>query len=155
MKISHLVRHKLLEYMQKSCSDTFISCYTRNGNIKAKLKTSQKWVTVTSPDDLFTELMLIINRWTVENYLTTNSTTKILPSVNSETKRSMQATTYTWTTNCQKQNAYVSALILYVRMLFQFWIHGCWRSSTTCVSHLNLDESLYIFLAEKYVLLSC
>jgi len=42
VKISHLVRHKLLEYMQKSCSDTFISCYTRNGNIKAKLKTSQK-----------------------------------------------------------------------------------------------------------------
>jgi len=39
--------------MQKSCSDTFTSCYTRNGNIKAKLKTSQKWVTVTSPDILF------------------------------------------------------------------------------------------------------
>jgi len=39
--------------MQKSCSDTFASCYTRNGNIKAKLKTTEKWVTVTSPDDLF------------------------------------------------------------------------------------------------------
>ena len=39
--------------VQKSCSDTFTSCYTRNGNTKAKLKTSEKWVTVTSPDDLF------------------------------------------------------------------------------------------------------
>jgi len=48
------VRYKLLKYMQKSCSDTFTSRYTRNGNIKAKLKTSEKWVAVTSPDDLFT-----------------------------------------------------------------------------------------------------
>ena len=47
------LRYKLLKYMQKSCSDKFTSCYTRNGNIKAKLKTSEKWVTVTSPDDLF------------------------------------------------------------------------------------------------------
>jgi len=47
------VQYKLLKYMQKSCSDTFIFCYTRNGNIKAKLKTSEKWGTVTSPDDLF------------------------------------------------------------------------------------------------------
>ena len=38
--------------MQKSCSDTFTSCYTRNGNIKAKLKTTEKYVTLTSPDDL-------------------------------------------------------------------------------------------------------
>jgi len=45
--------YKLLKYMQKSCSDTFTSCYTRDGNIKAKLKTSEKWVTITSPDDLF------------------------------------------------------------------------------------------------------
>jgi len=45
--------YKLLKYMQKFCSDTFTSCYTRNGNIKAKLKTSEKWVTVTSPDDFF------------------------------------------------------------------------------------------------------
>ena len=27
------LRYKLLKYMQKSCSDTFTSCYTRNGNI--------------------------------------------------------------------------------------------------------------------------
>jgi len=47
------LRYKLLKYMQKSCSHTFTSCYTRNGNIKAKLNTSEKWVTVTSPDDLF------------------------------------------------------------------------------------------------------
>ena len=46
------LRYKLLKYMQKSCSDTFTSCYTRNGNIKAKLKTTEKWVTITSPDDL-------------------------------------------------------------------------------------------------------
>ena len=46
------LRYKLLKYMQKSCSDTFTSCYTWNGNIKAKLKTTDKWVTVTSPDDL-------------------------------------------------------------------------------------------------------
>ena len=47
------LRYKLLKYMQKSCSDTFTSCYTRNGNIKAKVKTSEKWVAVTSPYDLF------------------------------------------------------------------------------------------------------
>jgi len=47
------LRYKLLKYMQKSCSDTFTSCYARNGHIKAKLKTSEKWVTVTSPNDLF------------------------------------------------------------------------------------------------------
>jgi len=39
--------------MQKSCSDTFTSCYTRNENMKAKLKTTEKWITFTSPDDLF------------------------------------------------------------------------------------------------------
>jgi len=48
-----ILQYKLLKYMRKSCSDTFISCYTRNGNIKAKLKTSEKWITITSPDDLF------------------------------------------------------------------------------------------------------
>ena len=47
------LRYKLLKYMQKSCSDTFTACYTRHANIKAKLKKSEKWVTVTSPDDLF------------------------------------------------------------------------------------------------------
>jgi len=47
------LRYKLLEYAQKSCSDTFSSCYTRNGSIKTKLKTIEKWVTNTSPDDLF------------------------------------------------------------------------------------------------------
>ena len=47
------LRYKLLKYMQKSCSDKFTSCYTRNGNIKAKLNTSEKLVIVTSPDDLF------------------------------------------------------------------------------------------------------
>ena len=47
------LRYKLLKYMQISCSNMFTSCYTRNGNINAKLKTSEKWVTVTSPDDLF------------------------------------------------------------------------------------------------------
>jgi len=31
------LRYMLLKYMQKSCSDTFTSCYTRNGNIKANL----------------------------------------------------------------------------------------------------------------------
>ena len=46
------LRYKLLKYTQKSCSHTFTSCYTRNGNIKAKLKTTEKWVTITSPDDL-------------------------------------------------------------------------------------------------------
>jgi len=47
------LRYKLLKYMQNSSSDTFTSCYTRNCNIKAKLKTTDKWVTVTSSDDLF------------------------------------------------------------------------------------------------------
>ena len=73
-------------------------------------------------------------------YLTTNSTARILPSMNSETKRPMQATIYIWITNCQKQNAYVSVLIFYVGILFLFWIYGCWRSSAKWASHLNLDE---------------
>jgi len=89
-----------------------------------------------------TAWMLIINRWAVTKYLASNSTAKILPSVNSEKKLSVQATTYTWTTNCQKQNAYVSILILYVGMLFLFWIYGCWCSSAKCASHLNVDEWL-------------
>jgi len=76
-----------------------------------------------------TELMLIINRWAVAKYLTTNSTARILPSANSETKCLMQATIDTWITNCQKQNAYASVLILYVGMLFLLWKYGCWRSS--------------------------
>ena len=46
------LRYKLPKYMQTSCSDTFSSCYTRNSNIKAKLKTTEIWVTITSPDDL-------------------------------------------------------------------------------------------------------
>ena len=41
-----------------------------------------------------TELMLIIDRWAVAKYLTTNSTAKILPSVNSETKRPMGGRLY-------------------------------------------------------------
>jgi len=90
------LRYNLLKYMQKSCSDTFTSCYTRNGNIKAKLKTSEKWVTVTSSDDLFKHgIDVDFKRWAVAKYLTTNSTAKILPSVNSETKRPIQATIYT------------------------------------------------------------
>ena len=137
------LQYKLLKYMQKSCSDTFTSCYTRNGNIKAKLKTTEKWVTVTSPDDLFKHRIDVdYKRWAVTKYLASNSIAKILPSVNSETKHSAQVTTYTWTTNCQKQNAYVSVLILYVRMLFLFWIYGCWCSSAKCASHLNVDEWL-------------
>ena len=58
------LRYKLLQYMQKSCSDTgFLSCYTWNGNIKAKLKTSQKRITVNSPDDLSSNTkLMIINR---------------------------------------------------------------------------------------------
>ena len=89
-----------------------------------------------------TELMLILNRLAVTKYLLSNSTAKILPSVKSETKHSVQATSYAWTKNCQKQYAYVSVLILYVGMLFLFWIHGCWFSSAMCASHLNVDEWL-------------
>ena len=44
------LRYKILKYTQKPCADTFTSCYTRNGNIIAKLKTSENWFTVTSPD---------------------------------------------------------------------------------------------------------
>ena len=47
------LRYKLLKHMKTSCFDTFTSCYTRKGNIKATLKTSEKWVTITSSDDLF------------------------------------------------------------------------------------------------------
>jgi len=38
---------------------------------------------------------LILNRWAVTKYLASNSTAKILPSVNSETKHSVQAAIYT------------------------------------------------------------
>jgi len=64
--------------------------------------------------------MFITKRWAVAKYLTTNSTAKILPSVNSETKCPMQATIHTGITNCQKQNAYVSVLIYCAGMLFLF-----------------------------------
>ena len=47
-----------------------------------------------------TELMLILNRWAVIKYLASNSTAKILPSVNSETKHSVQATTYKCIRKC-------------------------------------------------------
>jgi len=39
--------------------------------------------------------MLIVNRGAFAKYLTTNSTAKIMPSMNSETKHPMQATIYT------------------------------------------------------------
>jgi len=77
--------------MQKSCSDTFTFCYTRNGNIKAKLKTSEKWVNVTSPDDFFMngidfdykqmDCGKILNIYIYHKYV-------------SEIKHSMQATNY-------------------------------------------------------------
>jgi len=65
------LRYKLLTYMQKSCYDTFGSCCTRNGSIKAKLKTSENgspslYLMISSN----TELILIINRWTVAKHLT-------------------------------------------------------------------------------------
>ena len=68
------------------------------------------------------------------------NSTFLVSSVNSETKRPMQATIYTWITNCQKQNAYVSVLILHVGMLFLIWLYGCWHRSAKWASHLNLDE---------------
>jgi len=90
------LRYKLLKYMQNSCSDTFTSCYTRNGNIKAKLRHLKNG----SPSlhlmiSSNTNLMLLINRQAVAKYLATKSTEKILTSVNSEIKHSVQATTYT------------------------------------------------------------
>ena len=75
-----------------------------------------------------TELMLIVNSCAVAKCLTTNSAAGILRSMN------------TWITNCQRQNAYVCVLSLYVGMLFLFWIYGFWRSSANWASHLNLDE---------------
>ena len=123
------LRYKLLKYMQKSCSHTFTTCYTRNGNIKAKLKTTEKWLpSLHLMISSNTELMLIVNRWAVAKCLTTNSAAGILPSMT------------TWITNCQRQNAYVSVLSLYVGVLFLFWIYGCWRSSAKWTFHLNLDE---------------
>ena len=76
-------------------------------------------------------------RCTFHDWMTTKGAQFIR---NSETKRPMQVTIYTWITNYQKQNAYVSVLVLYVGMLFLFWIYGCWRSSAKWASHLNLDE---------------
>jgi len=50
VKISNLYG---TSYWRSPCCDAFTSCYTWNGNLKAKLKTSETWVTITSPDDLF------------------------------------------------------------------------------------------------------
>jgi len=82
------LRYKLLKYMQKSCSDTFTSCYTQNGNMKAELKTSEKWVTVTSPDDLFKH-GIDFDYKQMDCGKILNSTTKIFPFVNSEIKHPM------------------------------------------------------------------
>jgi len=131
---SHISTVQALKYMQKSCFDTFTSCYTRNSNIKAKLKTSKKWVAVTSPDYLFKHRIdFDYKQMDCGKILKiySNSITKVLPSVNSEIKHSMQATTYIWTANCQNQNAYISLLIF--GMLFLFWINGCWCSNAKLV----------------------
>jgi len=45
-----------------------------------------------------------------KKYSATKFAEKILDSVNSEIKHSMQATTSAWTTNCRKQNAYVCVI---------------------------------------------
>ena len=50
VKISHLYGTSYWS----TCKNPVLPLATlENGNIKAKLKTSEKWVTVTSPDDLF------------------------------------------------------------------------------------------------------
>ena len=113
---------------------------------KSQAQEIWKWVTVTLPDDLFKHGIDIdykqMDRGKTLN-LTSNYTTKILPSTNSEIKHSMQATTYIWTANCQKQNAYIRVLVLYVGMLYLFWI--TWllaQQGKKCASHLNLNELL-------------
>jgi len=65
-----------------------------------------------------------MNRWAVEICLASNSTEKIFASVTSGIKHSMQTTTYTWTTNCQKRNAYVSVIILPVGMFLLLATQG-------------------------------
>jgi len=71
-----------------------------------------------------TELMLIIHRWAVAKYLTTNSTARILSFVNSETKRPMQVTIYTWITNFPKQNAckYVNFICWNTFSVVNIWL---------------------------------
>ena len=69
-----------------------------------------------------TELMLIINRWAVAKYLTTNSTAKILPSVNSETKRPMQTTIYTWITKCKRKCIRVLILCWNAFSVLNIWL---------------------------------
>jgi len=73
-----------------------IRCYTRNGTIKVKLKATEKLVTVTSPYDLSIHgIDVDYKQMAVAKYSATKSTEKILASVNSEIKYSMQVTTYT------------------------------------------------------------
>jgi len=104
---------------------THNSWYTRDGNIKAKLKTTKNGSPSLHLMISSNTALLIINRWAVSQHSTSNPTAKIyLPWILKQ--NSMHATTYIWTANCQKQNAYVGVLILYVGM-FLFWIHGCWR----------------------------
>jgi len=80
--------------MQKSCYVTFTSCYTRNGNLKDKPKTSEKWVTVTSRGDLFNHgIDVDYKQMGCSKILSNQIYLKILASVISEIKRSMQATT--------------------------------------------------------------
>ena len=78
------LRNELLKYTQKSCSDTLASCYTWNGDLKAELQTTEKWIAVTSPYDFFKHLIDIDYKqiWVVAKCLASYSTEKILASVN-------------------------------------------------------------------------
>ena len=47
-------RSKLLWYVRKQCGGKFVKAHTRDGKIKAKLKTdpdARDWITITTPDD--------------------------------------------------------------------------------------------------------
>ena len=47
-----IVLYSSLLHVQKSCSDTLLSC-THHGNIQTELRVTDKGVTLTSPDNLF------------------------------------------------------------------------------------------------------
>ena len=48
------LRSKLLWYCKKQCGGKFESVHTRDGRINAKIAGTDKWVVISSPDDLFT-----------------------------------------------------------------------------------------------------
>jgi len=117
-----LLMYKLLLEMQKSCSDIFIFSYTLNGNVNSKLKKTEKWVTITSNDDIFNHRNGVDPKQvgcektnqvvTPPNHcLLANEYWKcVLFACNYDSR--MIIKTWLLTSNCQKKTIHVSATLL-------------------------------------------